>query len=163
MRIIGMDPGYAISGFGVIDYNNGRFKVVDYGVVTTDSHLLMSDRLKIIYESYLELIDLHQPDEAAIEELFFNTNSKTVIAVGQARGVHILASINRGIEIYEYTPLQIKQGLVGYGRAEKKQVQEMVKIMLNLSAVPRPDDAADALAVAICHAHSIKSKELFKL
>jgi crossover junction endodeoxyribonuclease RuvC len=163
MRIMGIDPGYAISGFGVIDYNGNSFKVVDYGVVTTESSLSMPERLKILYDSYMQLLEIHKPDAVAIEELFFNKNSKTVIAVGQARGVHILAAVNKSINIYEYTPLQIKQGIVGYGRAEKRQVQEMTKIMLNLSTIPKPDDAADALAVAICHAHSLKFKNLFKL
>jgi crossover junction endodeoxyribonuclease RuvC len=163
MRIMGIDPGYAISGFGVIDYTGNSFKVVDYGVVTTESSLSMPERLKILYDSYTQLLDIHKPEAVAIEELFFNKNSKTVIAVGQARGVHILAAVNKAINIYEYTPLQIKQGIVGYGRAEKRQVQEMTKVMLNLATIPKPDDAADALAVAICHAHSLKFKNLFKL
>jgi len=163
MIIFGIDPGYAISGFGVIDYTGNKFKILDYGVVTTKSDMPMPIRLKILYDSYTELLTQYKPDAVAIEELFFNKNSKTVIAVGQARGVHILAAIKQDISLYEYTPLQIKQAIVGYGRAQKKQVQEMTKILLNLREIPKPDDAADALAIAICHAHSLKFKDSFKI
>ncbi|MGO1470594.1 MAG: crossover junction endodeoxyribonuclease RuvC, partial [Tissierella sp.] len=120
-------------------------------------------RVKIIYKELLSIIDEYKPDDLAIEELFFNKNVKTAIKVGQARGVEILAAANRGLDIYEYTPLQIKQATVGYGRAEKHQVQEMVKMLLNLKKTPKPDDVADALAVAICHASSIKFKENFRM
>jgi len=154
MRILGLDPGYAILGYGVIDMKGNRFSVCGYGAVTTDAAMAMPDRLKHLYTQVMEIIREYEPDVAAIEELFFNTNSKTAILVGQARGVTILACANSGLEIREYTPLQIKQGLVGYGRAEKQQVQAMVKTILNLSEVPKPDDTADALAAAICHGHS---------
>jgi crossover junction endodeoxyribonuclease RuvC len=154
MRILGIDPGYAILGWGVIDMKGNHFKVVDYGAVTTDAKMEMPDRLKVLYNSLMDIITEYEPDVASIEELFFNTNAKTAILVGQARGVAVLACANSGLEIEEYTPLQIKQGLVGYGRAEKKQVQQMVKTILNLKEVPKPDDTADALALAICHGHA---------
>ncbi len=163
MIIVGIDPGYAISGYGVLQYVGNRFKVLDYGVFRTPSKQKMGDRLKTIYDGYTQLFHTYHPDAVAIEELFFNKNSKTIITVGQARGVHILAAANAHIPIYEYTPLQVKQGLVGYGRADKKQMQEMVKIILNLKEIPKPDDAADALAVAVCHGHSLKFKESFRL
>lgn len=170
MRILGIDPGYAILGYGIIDMKGNRFSVCGYGAITTDTALEMPDRLKHLYTQVMEIIREYEPDVAAIEELFFNTNSKTALLVGQARGVAILACANSGLEIREYTPLQIKQGLVGYGRAEKQQIQAMVKTILNLSEAPKPDDTADALAAAICHGHSAghinkleKYKELTKI
>ena len=162
MRILGIDPGYAILGFGVIEMTGNRFKVIDYGAVTTEAGLEMPDRLKILYNSLMEIIMRHEPDVASVEELFFNTNAKTAILVGQARGVAVLACANSGLEIAEYTPLQIKQALVGYGRAEKKQVQTMVKTILNLKEIPKPDDTADALAAAVCHGHSAGSRNRLK-
>ncbi|MBR5228920.1 MAG: crossover junction endodeoxyribonuclease RuvC [Firmicutes bacterium] len=157
MRILGIDPGYALMGYGVIEKKGNRFSVVDYGSIATDAGSPMPERLKYLYTSLMDVIAETQPDAAAIEELFYNTNAKTVINVGQARGVAVLACVNSGLKISEYTPLQIKQALVGYGRAEKKQVQQMVKALLGLSAVPKPDDTADALAVAICHGNSAVS------
>ncbi|HWQ79623.1 MAG TPA: crossover junction endodeoxyribonuclease RuvC [Anaerovoracaceae bacterium] len=154
MRILGIDPGYAILGYGIVDMKGNRFSVCGYGAVTTDAALEMPDRLKHLYTQVMDIIREYEPEVAAIEELFFNTNSKTALLVGQARGVAILACANSGLEIREYTPLQIKQGLVGYGRAEKRQIQAMVKTILNLSEAPKPDDTADALAAAICHGHS---------
>ena len=162
MRILGIDPGYAILGWGVIDMNGNHFKVVDYGAVTTDSKMEMPDRLKVLYNSLMDIITEYEPDVASIEELFFNTNAKTAILVGQARGVAVLACANSGLDIEEYTPLQIKQGLVGYGRAEKKQVQLMVKTILNLKEIPKPDDTADALAAAVCHGHAAGSRNRMK-
>lgn len=162
MRILGIDPGYAILGWGVIDMKGNHFKVVDYGAVTTEAKTDMPDRLKILYNSLMDIIVQYEPDVASIEELFFNTNAKTAILVGQARGVAVLACANSGLEIDEYTPLQIKQALVGYGRAEKKQVQLMVKTILNLKEIPKPDDTADALAAAICHGHAAGSKSRLK-
>lgn len=162
MRILGIDPGYAILGWGVIDMKGNHFKVIDYGAVTTDSKMEMPDRLKVLYNSLMDIIVRYEPDVASIEELFFNTNAKTAILVGQARGVAVLACANSGLEIDEYTPLQIKQALVGYGRAEKKQVQLMVKTILNLKEVPKPDDTADALAAAICHGHAAGSRSRLK-
>lgn len=154
MRILGIDPGYALMGYGIIEKNGNRFSVCDYGSISTEAGAPMPHRLKFLYASLMDIIAEWRPEEAAIEELFYNTNAKTVINVGQARGVAVLACVNSGIEIAEYTPLQIKQALVGYGRAEKKQVQQMVKALLCLEKVPKPDDTADALAVAICHANS---------
>lgn len=154
MRILGIDPGYALMGYGVIEKKGNRFSVCDYGSISTEAGAPMPQRLKFLYSSLMDVIAEWQPEEAAIEELFYNTNAKTVINVGQARGVAVLACVNSGIEIAEYTPLQIKQALVGYGRAEKNQVQQMVKVLLHLAKVPKPDDTADALAVAVCHANS---------
>ncbi len=154
MRILGIDPGYAIMGYGVLDLKGNHFSVVDYGSILTNAGEPMEERLKYLYTSLTDIIQKYKPDEAAIEELFFNNNAKTAILVGEARGVAILACANENIKIAEYTPLQIKQGLVGYGRADKKQVQNMVKAILNLEKVPKPDDTADALAAAICHGHA---------
>lgn len=154
MRILGIDPGYAILGWGVLDHVGNRFSVVDYGAVTTDAKMEMPQRLQHLYTQLTAIIEEYKPDEASIEELFFNNNAKTAIMVGQARGVAVLACVNGGLEINEYTPLQIKQALVGYGRADKQQVQAMVKAILNLKEVPKPDDTADAVAAAICHGHS---------
>ena len=154
MRILGIDPGFAIVGYGVIDYEKGKYKTVDYGKITTPAGMEMPLRLKTVYDGVLRLIETYNPDVLAVEELFFNTNVKTAIAVGHARGVIVLAAANKGIKINEYTPLQIKQAVVGYGRADKNQVQQMVKMFLGLKEVPKPDDTADALAVAICHANS---------
>ena len=154
MIILGIDPGYAIVGYGVIEYNNNHFKVLDFGAVTTKAHTDFTDRLLHIYSVIRNLVEIYNPQAMAIEKLFFNTNQKTAIDVAQARGVIILAARQHGVPIFEYTPLQVKQSVVGYGRAEKKQVQEMTKLILNLDKVPKPDDTADALAMAICHAHS---------
>ncbi|MBS5334456.1 MAG: crossover junction endodeoxyribonuclease RuvC [Clostridiales bacterium] len=162
MRILGIDPGYAILGYGIIDITGNKFSVVDYGAILTDTSMEMADRLKRLYDGLTELIKIYKPDEASIEELFFNNNAKTAILVGEARGVAVLACANGGLPIGEYTPLQIKQALVGYGRADKKQVQFMVKTMLNLRTVPKPDDTADALAAAICHAHSKNRRDILK-
>ena len=154
MRILGIDPGYAIMGYGVVELIGNKFKVIEYGSIMTESRKNMTDRLKYLYYELMQLINRTDPDVAAIEELFFNTNTTTAIKVGQARGVSILACANSGIETNEYTPLQVKMALTGHGRADKKQVQHMTKTILNLKEVPKPDDTADALAIAICHGHS---------
>ena len=154
MRVLGIDPGYAILGYGIVDIKGSKLRPVAYGVITTDKDSDMPSRLKHIYSRLMEIISEHEPDVSAVEELFFNSNAKTAILVGQARGTAVLACINSGLDVHEYTPLQIKQALVGYGRAEKKQVQYMVKTLLNLEEVPKPDDAADAVAAAICHCNS---------
>jgi crossover junction endodeoxyribonuclease RuvC len=156
MIILGIDPGFAIVGVGVIEYTGNKFKVIDYFAITTKAHTPIEERLKIIYDSMNETIEKYKPDFMAVEELFFNNNAKTAIAVGQARGVILLSAVNAKVPFFEYTPLQVKQAVVGYGRAEKTQVQQMVKAILNLRAVPKPDDVADALAIAVCHAHSYK-------
>ncbi|TBL81608.1 crossover junction endodeoxyribonuclease RuvC [Paenibacillus thalictri] len=154
MRILGIDPGYAIVGFGFIDKQGSKVVPVQYGSIQTEAHTDPALRLKTIYEAAVQLIDTYQPEAMAIEKLFFNRNVTTALAVGQARGVLMLAAVQKGLTISEYTPLQVKQAIVGYGKAEKRQVQEMVKMFLRLQAVPKPDDVADALAVAICHAHT---------
>ncbi len=152
MRILGIDPGYNIIGYGVIETNG--LKVVDYGVITTPKSMTISQRLHTIYQATIELMETFKPDEVAFEELFFNTNTTTAIPVAEARGVLIVACKQFVNRLFEYTPLQIKQALTGNGRAEKKQVQFMVKNILGLSAIPKPDDAADALAVALCHSQT---------
>ena len=163
MIILGIDPGIAIVGYSIVECTGNKFKAIDYGAIRTESDTLFPDRIKIIYDRLIEIIERYNPDDLAVEELFFNKNVKTAIKVGQARGVEILAAVNKGLNIYEYTPLQIKQAVVGYGRADKSQVQEMVKILLNLKEKPKPDDVADALAVAICHGSSLKFKESFRM
>ena len=162
MRILGIDPGYAILGYGIVDILGNKFRVVDYGAITTDSSMDMPSRLVKLFDGLTELISAFKPDEASIEELFFNSNAKTAILVGEARGVAVLACAKGNLKINEYTPLQIKQALVGYGRADKTQVQFMVKTMLNLKEVPKPDDTADALAAAICHGHSAGRRDILK-
>ena len=151
MRILGIDPGYGIIGFGVIENNGGNISVVDYGAVTTPKEMSLPQRLLAIEESFEAIMEEYKPDEVAIEELFFFRNLTTVIPVAEARGVILTTCFKKCKDVFEYTPLQIKQALTGNGRAEKKQVQFMVKIVLGLGAVPKPDDTADALAVAICH------------
>lgn len=157
MRILGIDPGYATIGFGILDTERGKYKLVQCGVITTPAHTSLSSRLGQIYDDLMQLIELFKPDAVSIEELFFNTNITTGIAVAHGRGVILLACEKAGIEIYEYTPLQVKQAVVGYGRAEKKQVMDMVKRICQLPAAPKPDDAADAVALALCHARSSTS------
>ena len=157
MVILGIDPGYATVGYGVIEYNGKGFRTLDYGAVTSPPDLPFPRRLEMIFEGITELIDKFKPDAVSVEELFFNTNLKTGIAVAHARGVILLAIQKRGTPFYEYTPLQVKQSVVGYGRAEKMQVMLMTKSLLGLEKIPRPDDAADALALAICHAHASRS------
>ena len=153
MRILGIDPGYATIGYGITDFLGGKFSVVGYGAVTTSPSKSFPERLKSIYEDISFLIEKYEPQSLSIERLYFNTNTTTAIDVAQARGVIVLAAEQHGIEVNEYTPLQVKQSVTGYGRAEKHQVMEMVKSFLSLKAVPKPDDTADALALAICHGH----------
>lgn len=154
MTILGLDPGYAIVGFGLIESNGVRSRDIRHGAIRTPAHTPMSERLATIYDDMCQLLDTFKPDAAAIEELFFNTNITTGICVAQARGVILLACRQQHVPVYEYTPLQVKQAVVGYGRAEKKQVMEMTRVLLGLDAIPKPDDAADALAIALCHAQS---------
>lgn len=156
MIILGVDPGFAITGYGFVKYEGNKFSVIDYGAITTKSGKPLKNRLLELYTELEELIAKYRPDAISIEELFFNKNIKTALNVGHARGVVVLCAAKSNIETYEYTPLQVKQSVVGYGRADKTQVQQMVKVLLNLSSTPKPDDVADALAVAICHAHSEK-------
>ena len=155
MLILGIDPGFAITGYGLVDYTGNRLKPVAYGVINTLAGELFSKRLQAIDSELSEIIGRYRPDAMAIEELFFNNNAKTAIMAAHGRGAALLCCAKAGIPCYEYTPLQVKQNVVGYGRAEKKQVQHMVKVLLNLESIPKPDDAADALAIAICHANSL--------
>jgi len=157
MIILGLDPGTATTGYGVIRVIGNRFQMLEYGVITTQPNLAMEKRLEIIYDSLNDLINKWQPEQAAVEELFFNQNITTAITVGQARGILLLACAKHNLPVAEYTPLQVKQALVGYGRADKKQIQQMVKMFLNLAETPKPDDAADGLAIAICHAHNYQT------
>ena len=160
MVIFGIDPGYAIVGCGIVRYERNNFSLMGYGAVTTDKDMPFNERLKKIYDDITELLQKFKPDAVSIERLYFNTNQKTAIDVAQARGVIVLAVQNLGIPIFEYTPLQVKQSIVGYGRAEKFQVQEMTRTFLHLDKIPKPDDAADALALAICHGHASGSSIL---
>ncbi len=188
MRVLGIDPGTAITGWGIVETSQTKISAVSaedrsvnstvfgsrvpgpgykvrplvYGVIRTDSKEVFSKRLEIIYRELKKIIRKYKPDVVSIEEIFFAKNVKTALMVGHARGVVILAAINAGLEIVEYTPLQVKQALVGYGRAEKQQVQKMVKILLSLEDIPKPDDVADALAVAICHFNSRKLEQIYK-
>lgn len=154
MRILGIDPGYAIVGCGIVDYKNNNFKVVEHCAITTPAGMPFNRRLEVIYDELTDLIKRTQPEVISMEKLYFNSNQKTVIDVGQARGVLMLAAQKSNLQVFEYTPLQVKQSVVGYGRAEKKQIQEMTRVILKLDKIPKPDDVADALAVAICHGHS---------
>ena len=158
MIILGIDPGIAIVGWGVIEYEASKFKVLGYGSITTPAGMSIPKRLSLVDSGLKDIIDKYKPKQMAIEELFWNTNQKTGIQVAEARGVILCRAQNEGLEISEYTPLQVKQSVVGYGRAEKKQVITMVTMLLNLPAPPKPDDTADALAIAICHAHTGGSK-----
>lgn len=157
MRIIGIDPGYAIVGFGIIEYDNGKFKTVDYGAITTPAGIDFNRRLETIYADMCEILDTYKPESLAIEKLYFQNNQKTAIDVAEARGVILLSAVQRNILIREYTPLEVKKSITGYGQAVKKQVQEMTKRVLHLPAIPKPDDTADALAIAVCHAHTDNS------
>ena len=155
MVILGIDPGIATVGYGVVAAEGGSFRAVEYGAIITPAHTLLEKRLAQIYDELTAIIKRHRPDVMAVEELFFNKNVKTAIDVAHGRGVILLAAERHGLEIYEYTPLQIKQNLVGYGRAEKGQIMYMTKLLLGLTETPKPDDTADALAIAICHANFI--------
>ncbi|MBQ8781607.1 MAG: crossover junction endodeoxyribonuclease RuvC [Oscillospiraceae bacterium] len=162
MRILGIDPGYAIIGFGVLEYDGYKFTPVHFGAITTEAKTDFNVRLKTIYDDMNTVLTAFKPDVMAIEKLFFNTNQKTGIDVAQARGVILLSAINENIPVYEYTPLQVKQSVVGYGRAEKPQVMDMTKRILGLASVPKPDDTADALAIAICHGHASRGVKIPK-
>lgn len=160
MRVLGIDPGTATTGWGIIEKQSGHLRAVGYGVISTPAGLDMPRRLVMIDQEIKQLIREYQPDAAAVEEIFHHKNAKTVVTVAQARGVMLLGLSLAGLAIAEYTPLQVKQSVVGYGQAEKHQVQMMVQRLLKLSEMPRPDDAADALAIAICHIHSYRINDL---
>lgn len=157
MIILGIDPGFAITGYGIVDKQGDKYKHIAYGVITTDSKLAFQERLKITHEELDKIIKKYNPELFSIEELFFAKNTKTAINVAQARGVIILTAIQNKLKIFEYTPLQIKQAITGYGRADKNQIQQMIKMLLKLEKIPKPDDAADALAIAITCGNSYKS------
>ncbi|MDU7926304.1 MAG: crossover junction endodeoxyribonuclease RuvC [Finegoldia magna] len=150
MRVLGIDPGIAIVGYSILDYDNNKIKCLEYGCITTSSKSPLPDSLSFIYNEMNKIIDEFQPEDCAFEELFFNKNVKTAITVSQSRGVEILICINKNLNLYEYTPLQIKQAVVGYGRADKRQVQETVKTILKFNDIPKHDEATDAVAVALC-------------
>lgn len=157
MRILGIDPGYGITGFGLIEANRGQFQLLRCGAITTPPNTDFSWRLEIIYNDMVELLRVTQPDVVAIEELFFGHNVTTGIGVAQSRGVILLAIRQAGLQVYSYKPMQVKQALVGYGSATKHQMQDMTKRLLHLSSMPKPDDAADAIAIALCHGRSSTS------
>jgi len=156
LRVLGIDPGTAITGYGIVEGENDDLAVLTYGVITTPANQPLPQRLQQIYRQLRALIVRWQPDSAAVEELFFSKNARTALAVGHARGVALLALTDAGLPIQEYKPAEVKQAVAGYGGAPKEQVQSMVQLLLGLAEVPRPDDAADALAVAICHFHSAR-------
>ena len=156
MRILGIDPGYGITGYSIIDYIGNRFKLIASGAIKTPANMSFPLRLSEIFTDLNTIIDNYEPDAISVEELFFNNNTKTAINVAQARGVILVVGCQKGIPTYEYTPLQVKQAVVGYGRADKMQVQKMVKTILNVETLPKLDDITDSMAIAICHAHSAK-------
>ena len=158
MRVLGIDPGYAIVGWGVVEYISNRFAPIGYGAVITEKDTPFEQRLVEIYESVFDICKRYQPEALSIEKLYYQHNQTTVIGVAEARGVILLAAAQCGVPIYEYTPMQVKQAVTGYGKAEKRQVMDMTKRLLKLAKTPRPDDAADALALALCHARSSTSR-----
>ena len=157
MRILGIDPGYGITGFGIVDAQRGQYRLLRCGAITTPPNTDFSWRLEVIYNVMVELLRVTQPDVVAIEELFFGQNVTTGIGVAQSRGVILLAIRQAGLEVFSYKPMQVKQSVVGYGNATKHQVQDMTRRLLHLDAMPKPDDAADAIAIALCHARSSTS------
>ena len=162
MLVLGVDPGTAITGYGLVREEEGGLTLVDYGVITTPAGQPLPERLQTIYSGLADVAGKHQPQQAAVEELFFSRNVRTALSVGHARGVALLALVDAGLAICEYKPLEIKQAITGYGGADKQQVQEMVRLLLNLDHVPQPDDAADAVAVAVCHIHSARMTALIE-
>ena len=163
MRILGIDPGLATLGYGVIEADRGKYKLIQYGTITTPPKQPMPLRLRAISQGVGQLMEIYRPDEVAFEELFFSKNITTGMAVSAARGVALVAVVERTENIYEYTPMQIKQAVTGYGGADKHQVQHMVKLLLHMEEIARPDDAADGLAVALTHANSLQARHLFKI
>ena len=163
MIILGIDPGLATLGYGVIEADNNRRRLIQFGTLTTPAGQPMPQRLRAIFQGMNQLMDIYQPDDVAFEELFFSKNITTGMAVSAARGVALVAVVQRTDNLYEYTPMQIKQAVTGYGGADKHQVQQMVKMLLNMKDIARPDDAADALAVALTHANSMNMKKMFKI
>jgi len=161
IRVLGLDPGIAIMGYGLIEDNDGNLTAIEYGGLSTPAKQATSERLRVLYEGIIAIIERHNPTEVAVE-LFVARNLRTALMVGQARGVALLAAANRELPVYEYTPLQVKQRVSGYGRGEKRQVQEMIRMQLGLDCIPEPDDAADVLVVAICHISEARLSRLLK-
>ncbi len=158
MRVLGIDPGYAIVGYGVVDYDGARFTPVRYGAITTPAGRAFEQRLKEVYDDMTSIIEQFKPDVLSIEQLFYYSNQTTIIGVAEARGVILLAAANANLPVYEFTPMQVKMAVSGYGKAQKKQVQEMTRTLLKLPCVPKPDDTADALALAITYCHTSRSQ-----
>ncbi len=156
MIVLGIDPGTAITGYGLVCEEDGQAMAIAYGAITTPSDLPLPDRLKLLHRDLAAVIERYHPDQSSVEQLFFNKNVRTALAVGHARGVILLTLAQANVPIYEYTPLEVKQAVTGNGRADKRQVQQMVTLLLSLSKVPKPDDVADALAIALCHLHSAR-------
>lgn len=163
MRILGLDPGLAILGFGIIDEEGNKLKLVDYGIINSEPDITFPERLKLLYDDLDFLINRYKPDIVAVEELFYNRNATTAIKVAQARGIQVLCCQQHDLPLYEFTPLQVKQTITGYGRADKKQVQLMVKSLLNMDHMPQPDDAADAIAIAICLSFAGRFKDQYRM
>lgn len=163
MVILGIDPGLATLGYGVIEANAGKFRLIQYGTVTTPAGEPMPMRLRAIFQGVRQLMEIYQPEEVAFEELFFSKNITTGMAVSAARGVALVAVAEKTEKLYEYTPMQIKQAVTGYGGADKHQVQHMVKLLLHMDEIARPDDAADAIAVALTHASSMQARHMFRI
>lgn len=162
MLVLGIDPGTATTGYGLVEEDKGKSRMIDYGTITTSPSTPMPERLLVISRELENILQKYGPDAVAIEQLFFHRNVKTAVTVAQSRGVLLMTAAGAGISIAEYTPLQVKQSVVGYGNASKRQVQLMVQALLSLKTLPRPDDAADALAIAICHLHSYKVNALYE-
>lgn len=160
MLVLGIDPGTAITGYGLVREDDEGLALVACGVITTPADQPLPRRLQAIYHGLIAIINRHEPDQVAVEELFFSRNARTALSVGQARGVVLLAAAEAGLSLHEYKPLEVKQAIAGYGGADKRQVQEMVRMLLRLEQVPEPDDAADAVAVAVCHVHSARMRAL---
>lgn len=163
MRVLGIDPGYALMGWGVVEENSGRMRLVNYGCVETRAGEPMQHRLRTLQLGVRDLVEMYQPDDVAFEELFFARNVTTALMVGAARGAAIISATEYTENLYEYTPMQIKQAVTGYGKADKKQVQQMVKLLLNMKEIPRPDDAADAIACAITHCQVGAARSQFRM
>lgn len=159
MRVLGVDPGSLTTGYGILDEQNQRLLLVEFGIIRMPQKMPLAERLLTINTRLRQLIDQFQPNVLALEDIFFAKNVKSALKLGESRGVILLTAAQAGVEIAEYTPLEVKQAVVGYGRAEKTQVQHMVQVLLQLPAIPQPDDAADALAIAICHQHSAKMRQ----
>jgi crossover junction endodeoxyribonuclease RuvC len=162
MLVLGIDPGTAITGYGLVREERDGLSLLVCGVIRTPAGQALPERLKRIYSELCDIISTYRPEAMAVEQIFFSNNARTAFAVGQARGVVLLAGVENGLAVHEYTPLQVKQAVVGYGQATKEQVQQMVRMLLELEAVPQPDDAADAVAIAICHHHSARMRDLLR-